>query len=391
MEYQPRVAEARLQGLLKLFPVVAITGPRQSGKTTLLKHLFPGYVYHSFDTPLQRSYFEDDPEAFIKSFAGPAILDEVQNVPAIFEWIKAEVDRDRSPGRFILTGSAQFSMVKGITESLAGRCGFLSLLPFQVAELPAGDWTDAELGGWYPELALRSWKDCREWFDAYTMTYLERDVRSMIDIGKIRDFQAVLGLLAARTAQELNLSQIARDAGVNEKTVGAWVSVLEASYLIFLLQPYHRNLGKRLVKRPKLYFWDTGLVSHLAGIRAKEHLAQGPMAGALFENAVIADLAKDIRHRGMDRRLFYFRANTGVEADFIIEDAHESRITFGEVKRRQSIRPDDVRHLRNLIASSAGTLDEPWSSGSLVVTTGQGVSHLPDGTELRSFGKEWLR
>jgi uncharacterized protein len=386
MKYVPRLAEAGLRKLAGLFPAVAVTGPRQSGKTTLLRHAFPDYGYRSFDLPEDRAFFADDPRGFVAALPNRVVLDEVQKAPAIFDYLKAEIDRVRVPGQFLLTGSAQFSMVKGITESLAGRCGFLSLLPFQHEEHPKSTWKAMELGGGYPEVLLRAHKGAREWYDAYLTTYLERDLRSLLDIGKLRDFRVVLGLLAARTAQELNLSSIAREAAVSEKTVAAWVSVLEASYIVLPIPSFHRNLGKRLVKRPKLYFWDTGLACHLTGVRSREILERGPMAGALFENYVMAEIAKDAAHRCLDRKLFYFRTNAGLEADFVLEDRESRQIIFGEVKRRLTVRPEDVRNLRVLREASRPLQREGWSIESLLVNAGTSEEALPDGTLVRGVG-----
>lgn len=243
-----------------------------------------------------------------------------------------------------------------------------------------------EIGGSYPELVVRNHRGGRDWYEAYVTTYLERDIRSLLDIGKLNDFRTVLGLLAARTAQELNLSSIAREAGVSEKTVAAWVSALEASYLILSVPPYHRNLGKRLVKRPKLYFWDTGLVCYLTGLGSREILEKGPLAGAIFENYVVAEIAKNIAHRGLDRKVHYFRTNTGLEADFVLEDREQRRIVFGEVKRRITIRPEDLKNLRTLRAASAEAEREGWTVGSLIVNTGTTEESLPDGTVVRGAG-----
>lgn len=314
------------------------------------------------------------------------IFDEVQRVPGIFEYIKMEIDCDRRPGRFLMTGSAQFSMVKGIAESLAGRCGNMVLLPFQSAEVPDIAWSALELDGSYPELVVRGHNGSADWYDAYIENYIERDLRSMLDIGKLDDFRTVLGLLAARTAQELNLSSIAREAGVTERTVAAWVSVLEASYLIFLLPAWHRNLGKRLVKRPKIHFWDTGLACRLTGIQSVEQLEKGPLAGSMFENFIVAELAKDIAHRGLDRRLFHFRSNSGLESDFVVEDIPASRVTFGEVKRRMTIRPDDFRTLKTLIADAREFSDGINHHEGVVVSTGSSIENPAPGLSIVGAG-----
>jgi len=363
------------------FPAIVLTGPRQSGKTTLIRHHFgQTHRYCSLDDPLIREQATSDPNLLMARFEPPVMFDEIQYAPSLLHTIKAEIDRRRDPGRFLLSGSAQFSMVKGISESLAGRCGFLTLLPFQRSEHPATGWKAMELGGGYPEVLLRGHRGTREWYEAYFETYLERDLRSLLDIGKLRDFRIVLGLLAARTAQELNLSAVARQAGVTEKTVAAWVSVLEASYLVIPVPCFHRNFGKRLVKRPKLYFWDTGLACHLTGVRSRELLEHGPLAGALFESFVVAEIAKDTAHRGLDRRLSHARTNNGVEADFVLEDLERRRIIFGEVKRRRTVRPDDARNLRVLREASRDMQREGWAVDTVIVTTGDEHESLPDGT-----------
>jgi predicted AAA+ superfamily ATPase len=383
--YRKRIAEERLRHLLLSFPAVALIGPRQSGKTTMLKEAFSDYAYFSFDTPDARLFFESDPKAFMATLGPKVVLDEVQKAPAIFEWIKTEIDRDRQAGRFILTGSAQFSMVKGISESLAGRCANMVLLPFQRSEVAEKKVCDLEAFGAYPELVNRSWSGSREWYEAYVANYLERDLRSLLDIGKLSDFRAAIGLIAARTGQEVNLSAIARDVGVTEKTIASWLSVLEASYIVFMVQPYHSNLGKRLVKRAKLYFWDTGLACFLAGVRQAEFLAQGPLAGPMFENFVVADLYKDILHEGLDKRLFYFRTNAGLEADFVIEDQTERTLTFGEVKRRQTIKPDDASNIRTLMALYAETMAKGWKALGILIHQGDAETNLPGGIKAQGW------
>jgi hypothetical protein len=277
-------------------------------------------------------------------------------------------------------------MVKGVVESLAGRCGGLSLLPFQEAECPDSRWEEMELCGSYPELVTRNYAGSSDWYDAYILSYIERDIRSLLEIEKLRDFRVVLGLLAARLGQELNLSTVAREAGVTEKTVSSWVSVLEASYLIFLLQPFHRNLGKRLVKRPKLYFWDTGLACRLTGIGTREHLEKGPLSGAMFENYAVAELAKDIAHRGLDTRLYYYRSNSGIEADFVLEDRSGRRLIFGEVKRRLSVRPEDFKHLHSLGSSAKAGGFGDWKIEAVVINSGDKIERPSSGQTILGVG-----
>jgi predicted AAA+ superfamily ATPase len=356
MDILPRSAEGRLKQLLAIFPAVALTGPRQSGKSTLLKTAFQaGRSYVNFDDPLIREDFNDDPRAFISRIRGGAIIDEAQKAPEIFEYLKMEIDSDRSYGRFILTGSSQFSFIRGVTESLAGRIGSLGLFLFEWKERrDYGTPQDAMLLGGYPELVLRDGRGAADWFSAYVETYVERDARSIREIGNLRDFARCVGLLAARTAQELNMSVVARDLGVSEKTVQSWISVLEASFILFLVPAWHRNYGKRIIKRPKLYFWDTGLASHLTGLRTWEALDKGPLAGPLFENWIASETLKSIAHAGSGKRLHWMRANGGLEIDFILEDIEGKRVTFIEVKRNESRKPAMCANLRRVLADHDG-------------------------------------
>jgi len=349
--YLPRLAEKTLKKYLSIFPVVVITGPRQSGKSTLLKeYLGNSYAYVTFDKLQNIEDVNSDPVAFLKKYNNKVIFDEIQRAPQLFSQIKLLVDEDRSNyGKFILTGSSQFQIVKGITETLAGRAGNMSLLPFQYLEIPAklrdyGLWQ-----GGFPELVVRKYAFFTEWYESYFQNYLERDVRTIGNIGNLKDFQKFLQLLAAKAGQEFNASSYARDLGINYKTVQSWVSILEASYIIFTLEPYFNNLGKRIVKRPKLYFWDTGLVSYLTGIRSQELFEKGPLAGPLFENYLISEIYKTIHHLKKDHKLYYFRNNLGIEADLIIEDRSACRVTFVEIKYNQTSRPAMANKLKLLM------------------------------------------
>jgi predicted AAA+ superfamily ATPase len=326
MAYRHRVLEAGLRRYLKLFPAVGVTGPRQSGKSTLLRAALPEYPYVSFDDPEETLAAEQDPRGFLSRFPQRVILDEAQRAPGLFSYLKLAIDEDRErKGRFVLSGSNQFSLSRRLTESLAGRIGLLSLHPFERSEMPKAARKAQMLQGSYPELVMRDHEGAREWYSSYLATYLERDVRLANDVGKLSDFQTLIRLLVARVGQEYNASAFARDVGVDSKTVESWVSILEASYLVFRLRPWHANIGKRLVKRPKLYFWDTGLVCHLAGIRDMEALEEGPLGGPVFENLLIAEILKAGAHRGTDIETFYFRESNGSEADLIIMDRESKR------------------------------------------------------------------
>jgi len=326
MPYRHRALEARLKRYLALFPAVAVTGPRQSGKSTLLQTAFPELPYVSFDDPEEVRAAGMDPRGYLSRFPERVILDEAQRAPELFSYLKIAIDSDRQrKGRFILSGSNQFTLSRRLSESLAGRIGLLELHPFERHEMPKEGRKNQMLFGSYPELVMRDHEGSREWYSSYLATYLERDVRLANDVGKLSDFQTLVRLLAVRTSQEYNASSLAREVGVDSKTVESWVSILEASYLVFRLRPWKANIGKRLVKHPKVFFWDTGLVCHLSGIRDVEALESGPLGGPVFENLVVAEILKAAAHRGLDVEVNYFRESNGLEADLLVHDRDTGR------------------------------------------------------------------
>ena len=332
MKYIKREIEKTVLRYLQAFPVVGITGPRQSGKSTLLQHMFKNYTYVTFDDHRNVGYLEEDPDGFMQQYSNRIIFDEVQNVPSLFNLIKLYVDRDRQNyGKFILTGSSQFSFLRQVSESLAGRIGLLSLLPFQYKEMPRKLLNQSIYKGSYPELVMRDYRDNDIWFASYFDTYLNKDVRVLSNIGDIRDFQRFISLLATNVTQILDMSNYARDLGVSVPTIKRWVSVLEASYIIFLLPPFYKNYGKRIVKRPKIYFCDTGLVSHLVKISTKEQYENGPMAGSIFENHVVSEILKKELHQKSLAELFYLRTSHGVEVDLIIDRKQKKELI--EIKK----------------------------------------------------------
>lgn len=351
MKYFPRNIEKVILHYLDIFPSVAITGPRQSGKSTTLRKIFvPEYEYVTFDDPLNIDFFERDPKGFLKNHSKKVIFDEAQKVPKLFNYLKIFIDNNRQEyGDFLLTGSSQFSFIKEITESLAGRAGLLSLLPLQVYEIPAKLRSEQILKGSYPELAARKYTGNNEWCAAYIRNYIERDVRSLYNIGDLRDFQRLVTMLAARCSQELNMSELSREIGITVKTIQKWISVLEASYIIFLLPPYYKNLGKRIVKRPKIYYYDTGLINYLTGISTLDMLEKGPLAGPIFENYIISEVIKAIMHNNKNWKIFYFRSNLGLEVDFIIEDIEEKRLMFIEIKSGYTAHPRMTDDLKKII------------------------------------------
>ncbi len=321
-----REIREELTRVVQLRPVTLLTGPRQSGKTSLLRRGFPDHGYVSLDLPSEAEAAEEDGQAFLARHAAPLIVDEVQYAPRLLRFLKSVVDSDRERmGQYILTGSQKFSLMQGVTESLAGRISLLDLHPLSLAELEQGTELTADgdvfwrwlLAGGYPELHARGLSPERFYAD-YVATYLERDVRQAVNVRNLRDFDRFLRLLALRTGQLLNASAVASEVGVAVTTIKNWLSVLEASNVIRLLEPYHRNAGKRLVKTPKVYFLDTGLACFLAGIRSVEQLAQSALRGALFETQVIAQLTRTLANRGSVRDVYFYRDHHGTEVDLVL-------------------------------------------------------------------------
>lgn len=331
--------------LLKLaigYPILAITGPRQAGKTTLAQATFPDKRYVSLEDPDERAFADEDPRGYLARFPEGAILDEAQRCPALFSYLQTRVDAEKRMGQFVLTGSQQFGLLSNITQTLAGRVGMVQLLPFSLEELQQGQvpiegLTDLMWRGMYPPIHDRKLAP-EHWFANYVMTYIERDVRQLIEVQNLSLFQRFIKMCAARCGQLLNMSSLASDCGVSQGTVRAWISVLEAGYVVFLLQPHHQNFGKRLVKTPKLYFVDTGLAAFLLGIRDPEHLSTHSARGALFENFVISELLKRRCNQGLPSNLYFWRNNTGDEVDLLIEQG-ESLLPV-EIKSSQTFNTD---------------------------------------------------
>ncbi len=352
MTYYPRRIESLIRKYLSVFPVVGLSGPRQSGKSTTLRHLLePEYRYITLDDPVVVEYFNQDPRGFMREYDRRVIFDEAQKVPALFPYLKLAVDQNRDDyGRFVVTGSNQFNLVQSITESLAGRIGLLTLLPFEYRETPAASRDGHLLHGGYPELIRRRYESANLWYGAYLSNYIERDVRSLTNIGNLHDFHQLVLLLAARVSQELNMSTLAREIGVSVKTIQSWISVLEAGHIVFLLHPYHHNLGKRLIKRPKVYFYDSGLLCHCVGIDREEVLRKGPLDGPVFENYVVAEVKKGISHEAVGAGLFFFRSNLGDECDLMIENRSAGTLELVEIKSNATPKPKMVAPLRKVLA-----------------------------------------
>lgn len=400
--YLPRLIEQSLKSALQNFPAVFIGGPRRTGKTMLVRQVLKGYDYVLLDEMDVRAFALEDPREFLEKHPPPVIIDEIQNAPNLLTYIKARTEKEKKPGQWVLTGSQQWALMKGIGETLAGRIAIFHLYPFSLAEilkapkkqpqdtdeyfqyfkglksipnarLSAGEWM---LQGGYPEVVLGKKEVRRLWFSSYMQTYIDRDVRGNIKEINLRDFERFVRLLAARTAQALNASALAGDVGVTVPTIKAWLTLLEASGLIFFLMPYYKNFGKRLIKAPKCYFMDTGLVCYLVGLQDRAHTLQGPMAGALFETACVSQIFKRLSLWGEEGAMYYFRSSDGLEVDVLIERA--GRLFPIEIKMSSTIDQGKVRGLKKWMQLSHRTPSEAFviSSAKEVGLIGEGINNI---------------
>ncbi len=350
-----RFLEHYLRRDASYYPVLTLTGPRQSGKTVLARAAFPEHDYVNLEETEPRLLAKEDPRGFLNRFRHPVILDEVQRVPDIFSYIQTAVDRDATPGRFILTGSHNFLLMKELSQTLAGRCGVLHLLPFSRAELEgnspkepsafrelfSNQRTNLELWpciwtGFYPRIHDRGIPP-EVWLSDYLQTYIERDVRFLVNVGDLETFERFLMITAGRVGQLLNFSSLAGDCGISVDTARRWISVLKTSFIIMLLTPHHRNFNKRLIKSPKLYFYDTGLACHLLRIREVTQLEVHPLRGALFENYVVAEVAKAYLHSRRTPPIYFWRDQGGHEVDLLVEEGTELQPV--ELKSGQTLSP----------------------------------------------------
>jgi predicted AAA+ superfamily ATPase len=333
---QPRIAEKLLRKYSRQFRAVAVVGPRQSGKTTLVRKVFPRKPYVSLEDPDERMLAATDPRGFLARYKNGAIIDEAQRVPELFNYLQGILDQVGKDGFYILTGSNNFLLQQSISQSLAGRIGFIDLLPLSYDEILQFKKKDISienlvLHGCYPELYDKNRKPTI-WYPAYIRTYIERDVKQIRNIENTLVFNRFLQLCAGRTAQQLNISALSNETGVEIKTVQAWLSILQSSYIVHLLPPYHKNFNKRIVKTPKLYFLDTGLACSLLGIREKKELEKSHFKGALFENYVIMEMLKQKFNGGSNSGFYYWKENNGLEIDLLIDTgkkmiAHEIKST----------------------------------------------------------------
>ncbi len=346
--------------LVTQYPVLAVTGPRQSGKTTLVRETFPDRPYVSLEDLDERAFADEDPRGFLDRFPDGAVFDEVQRAPGLFSYLQTRVDRDGRMGLYVLTASHRFGLLTGISQSLAGRVATVSLLPFSLRELDSANLAPDNLNelllrGLYPPVHDRA-LEASTWYGNYIRTYVERDVRELINIRNLGSFQRFVALCAGRTGQLLNLSALAGDAGVSHTTARGWISVLEAGYLIHLVRPHHRNFNKRLVKTPVLYFLDAGLACRLLRIETPSQLDTHPLRGALFQTWVASELLKARVHRGLESDLHFWRDRSGREIDLLI--GPDEALVPIEVKSGVTIPSDARRAIRwwtDLAGDSAGT------------------------------------
>jgi hypothetical protein len=333
-----RFLQPRLLDLATRYPVLTLTGPRQSGKTTLSRMAFPDRPYVSLENPANREFAQDDPIAFLARYGEGAVIDEVQRVPQLFSYLQGLVDEDPRPGRFVLTGSQNLALVDALTQSLAGRTTLTELLPLSLEEIrrfpdPPEDLDTLMWQGGYPRIYERR-LPAHEWLGDYIATYVERDVRQLVNVGDLLLFQTFLRLCASRTGQLLNLTSLASDCGITPPTARSWLSVLEATYIVFRLPPFFANLGKRLIKTPKLYFYDAGLAAHLLNIENPRQLATHPLRAMLFETWVVGEIAKAHLHRGRRPRLSFYRDRDRLEIDLVLERGND--LVLVEVKSAQT-------------------------------------------------------
>ncbi len=349
----PRTLEARLLSVAGQMPAVTVTGPRQSGKATLCRHVFADRPYQNLELTDVRRFAESDPRGFLAAMPEGGVIEEAQRVPDLFSYLQVDIDEHRDQrGRWILSGSHNFLLLESITQSLAGRTAVTYLLPLELSEWRSagrmtGNWLDHALRGGFPALADPKLEPS-EWLGAYVSTYIERDVRQISQVGDLFSFRLFLELCAGRSGQEWNASSLASDAGVSRATVDRWLSILEASFVVHRVRPYHRNVRKRMVKRSRIHLLDMGLLCFLLGIRDRDQLLRHPLRGAVFESWVVGEIHKARVHRGLEGPLSYYRDQHGVEVDLIVD--RDRRTWLVEAKSGATYQPEMARNLARVRA-----------------------------------------
>ena len=343
-----RKIKSAIEFLLEKYPIIAVTGPRQSGKTTFLRSAFSNFEYVNLENPDNRSFAETDPNSFLKKYNSRVIIDEVQRVPSLFSYIQSFVDETGLMGQFILSGSQNFHLMQNITQSLAGRVAIFKLFPFDNQELAknkllSSNYLENIIKGNYPAIYDRDIPS-KKFYSNYIQTYIQRDVTDLINIKDLRSFQNFLALCATRAGQLLNLNSLANECGISQPTAKSWLTALENSYIVFTLQPYFENFSKRIVKTPKLYFYDTGLLCHLLKLSNTEQLTNNPIKGALFENYMIAEFTKQMYHNNNVADMGFWRDSAGHEVDLIIQE--DDQLHLVEFKSTETIMPDVFKGLQ---------------------------------------------
>ena len=373
-----RSIKSKLLQLLKSFPVVTLTGCRQCGKSTLLKHLLPDYTYISLEDLDLRQIAKEDPRHFISIYSQKVIIDEIQQVPELLSYLQTHIDSVNESGMYVLTGSHNLLLMQSISQSLAGRTALLSLAPFSVAELRSENLVPQTTNemlfkGSFPRIYDKQ-IEATDFYPSYIKTYIDRDVRILRNINDYSAFTRFLKLCAGRCSQILNVTALAEDAGITRKTAEAWLSVLEASYIIYLLKPYYKNFGKRIIKNPKMYFYDTGLVSSLLGITSAEQIENFYMRGALFENFVVSELLKRRLFSGKSDELYFWRDSNGIEIDVIEEDNLE--IKAYEIKASETMNTaffSNIKKVKELTGLKAENTAVIYSGKTLPATKENGA------------------
>ncbi|NIJ55406.1 ATP-binding protein [Dyadobacter arcticus] len=356
MSFVSRHIESAIRIQKEKYPVIAVTGPRQSGKTTLLKNLFEDYRYISLENPDNRAFANEDPLGFLSIYQDRVILDEAQQAPVLFSYIQTLVDQSGKMGQFVLSGSQNFHLLSNITQSLAGRVALFRLLPFDFdemksASLLAENFADACINGFYPAIYDRSINPS-VFYSNYLQTYIERDVAELTNIRDSRQFRTFLGLCAARVGQLLNLNSLANECGISQPTAKAWLATLEKSYIVFQLQPFYQNFNKRIIKTPKLYFYDTGLLCHVLGIRNTEVLTENALKGNIFENLITAEFYKKSEHQYLHRHYWFWRDSNGHEIDLLTQNGNVFDIF--EIKSTHTIMTEHFKGM-NYFSEMAGS------------------------------------
>lgn len=361
-QYIPRQAETTIQILLKGFPVVAVTGPRQSGKSTLAARMLPDRPYVSLEDPDEEDFARNDPRRFLNQFPDGAVLDEIQRCPFLLSYLQGIVDQDGRTGLFLLTGSQQFGLMAEITQTLAGRVGLLELLGFSLPEIADTDFApetleDLLFTGLYPPIHDRQVPPTL-WYPNYVRTYIERDVWQMVNVGDLSAFQTFLYLCAGRIGQLVNLTSMGNDCGISANTAKSWLAVLEASYIVFLLRPHHNNFNKRIIKTPKLYFYDPGLAARLLSIENKDQIVNHSYRGPLFESWVVSELLKKRYNGGQPSNLYFWRDRTGNEVDVLLD--YGDRLVPVEIKSGQTVVTSHFKGLRKWVELAGDQAGQPY-------------------------------